>query len=802
MIIHSPIISGSLTFADGATFTLPDNGQYSGSFSGSAQFSTIGSDLIPDTSGAYDLGSEAYPFQDLWLVGNTANIGGISLGVSAGGLNIKNKSTGNAAPIAASTITIGGILGGVGTKSFKLNNDGEIEAQDENGAATAVVASSLIVSSSNGAVTMSVDTNGEVVTTTSAGGQASSNISGSFTGSVQDLVGNGNATFNDAVTVSGLSSLDGGIDVDGVFTVADSTGNVATTGTLSAGATTVTGLTANGSISGSGTLSAGATTLTSTVDVTGLASLDGGIDVDGAFTVGDTNGNVVTTGTITVPEGNLTIGSTAVDATASELNLLDGSTAGTVTNSKAVVYGSGGEVNATKLQVGGVDITATPAELNLLDGVAGLVQSDFTKLAAIEVTATKINYLTDMTGNVKEYIDNEVAGIVDSAPGTLDTLNELAAALGDDANFSTTISNTIGGKVSQSLQVIAGDGLTGGGNLTTDRTLNVGGTANRISVSADAVDIASTYVGQTSITTLGTIATGVWQGTTIASEYLDADPLPVGSVSGSSQIVLQDANKTGFTGASSITTLGTITTGTWNGTAIAHDYIGLDAIDGTNISDDAIDSEHYVEGSIDNIHLAGSIAASKITEISNLTAAEGEQLENIGTTTISATQWGYLGGMNQDVTTSSNVTFGNVNGATGTFTGDVIAYASSDERLKDNIQVISEPLQKISELRGVKWEWNDNADAIQKQLPTVGVIAQDVEKVLPELVHTKSDGYKAVDYPKLVALLIECVKEQQKEIDGLHASHQEQNNSNSDILNGILSDINQLKDDLNDLKSK
>ncbi len=63
-------------------------------------------------------------------------------------------------------------------------------------------------------------------------------------------------------------------------------------------------------------------------------------------------------------------------------------------------------------------------------------------------------------------------------------------------------------------QVIAGDGLTKSGN-----TLNVVGTANRISISADAVDIASTYVGQTSITTLGTVGTGTWQGTVVAGQY-------------------------------------------------------------------------------------------------------------------------------------------------------------------------------------------------------------------------------------------------------------------------------------------
>jgi hypothetical protein len=62
--------------------------------------------------------------------------------------------------------------------------------------------------------------------------------------------------------------------------------------------------------------------------------------------------------------------------------------------------------------------------------------------------------------------------------------------------------------------VIAGDGLTKSGN-----TLNVGGTTNRISISADAVDISASYVGQATITTLGTIGTGTWQGSVIGATY-------------------------------------------------------------------------------------------------------------------------------------------------------------------------------------------------------------------------------------------------------------------------------------------
>jgi hypothetical protein len=63
-------------------------------------------------------------------------------------------------------------------------------------------------------------------------------------------------------------------------------------------------------------------------------------------------------------------------------------------------------------------------------------------------------------------------------------------------------------------QITAGDGLTKSGN-----TINAVGTANRISVAADAIDIATTYVGQNTITTLGTITTGVWNGTTVGVEH-------------------------------------------------------------------------------------------------------------------------------------------------------------------------------------------------------------------------------------------------------------------------------------------
>ena len=106
--------------------------------------------------------------------------------------------------------------------------------------------------------------------------------------------------------------------------------------------------------------------------------------------------------------------------------------------------------------------------------------------------------------------------------------------------------------------------------------------------------------------------------------------------------------------------------------------------------------------------------------------------------------------------------------------GDVIAYYSSDVRLKENIHSIKDALAKVNAINGVTFDWTDehlatrfddvnNRSFIPKQ--DIGLIAQEIENIIPEIVTTRDNGYKAVKYDKMVALLVEAIKEIDRKIE-------------------------------------
>jgi len=108
-------------------------------------------------------------------------------------------------------------------------------------------------------------------------------------------------------------------------------------------------------------------------------------------------------------------------------------------------------------------------------------------------------------------------------------------------------------------------------------------------------------------------------------------------------------------------------------------------------------------------------------------------------------------------------------GTVGTIqaSNDITAFASSDIRLKNNLSTIDKALDKVKSLQGIEFDWIEDEEIHPNKGHDVGVIAQEVEKILPEVVDTRDNGYKAVKYEKIVPLLIEAIKDLSKQVDGL-----------------------------------
>ncbi len=253
----------------------------------------------------------------------------------------------------------------------------------------------------------------------------------------------------------------------------------------------------------------------------------------GNMTVGAASGNnsvnLVATGTGTVDVANKRITSVAeptqssdaatknyVDAVKTGLDVKDSVIVATTAN-LAGTYSNGTSGVGATLTNSGSQAAITIDSRVLVVGERVLVKDQTTGLQngfykVTTVGTASVNWVLTRTVDADE--DSEIT------PGAF-TFVEEGTVGGNNGYVCTNVGAiTVGTTAITFVQfsgagsVIAGDGLTKTGN-----TLNVGGTNNRISISADAVDISSSYVGQATITTLGTISTGTWQGSVIDGVY-------------------------------------------------------------------------------------------------------------------------------------------------------------------------------------------------------------------------------------------------------------------------------------------
>ena len=400
--------------------------------------------------------------------------------------------------------------------------------------------------------------------------------------------------------------------------------------------------------------------------------------------------NVVTTGDVNCKDITLTDTQPTITFTDSDHNpdfLIRNADGGLIFNDSTnaanrLVINSDGHVDVTgNLDVGaGIDVTGDITVSGTVDGVdiaarntlfGGLSSSSGVLTNGVTATTQSASDNSTKVATTA-YTDTAISNLVDSSPSALNTLNELAAALGDDASFSTTVTNSIATKLP-----LAGGTLTGA--------------------------------------LFGTKA-----------EFKDN-----GSVSPIVKIATDDQSP-------------------WALQIRNDSYWNSDNNGFKTYQDNSGNVYFNVEGNGAqlNWYLQQTNGGTTFNSI-HLDVNGAVHLKHANNQRLATTSGGVQ--VTGDMTASGNVT------------------AYSDARLKENVETINDALGICGKLRGVSYKWKD------MDKTDIGVIAQEVETVLPDIVltnyHKEADGteteIKSVDYGKITSVLINAINELKAEVDAL-----------------------------------
>ena len=357
------------------------------------------------------------------------------------------------------------------------------------------------------------------------------------------------------------------------------------------------------------------------------------------------------------------------------------------------------------------DITTVAGISADITTFAGL-SADISSVAAIDTDVTTV------AGNTADI--STVASIsvnVTSVAGNAANI----AAIGPIASDITSVAS-----ISADVTLVAAD-ISDVSTVATD-IANVNTVATNM---ADVNNFGETYrIGTTEPTTSLDVGDLFFNSTIGVLKVYDGTGWTAGVTAGSGFLALTGGNLTGPL----------LTTSTIAGRDIATDGTKLDGIEdaATNYSDAEVD-----------------------THLNTTTATTGQYLGWNGTDYA----WSTVD-LSTKLDLAGGTLTGTLNGTSAVFSADVAAAnfnTTSDKNLKTNVETIKAPVETVQQLRGVTFDWIGNG------VSDLGVIAQEVEEVLPELVKTSDDGFKSVKYSNMVGLLIEAVKDQQVQIDELKA---------------------------------
>lgn len=473
-----------------------------------------------------------------------------------------------------------------------------------------------------------------------------------------------------------------------------------------------------------------------------------------------------------------------LDADGADIILKDGGTEFgrfTQTGGELVVRSGSGAVtaltfagaNATltgDLTVTGNDIKSSTATALTLAGADVAVAGDLT-VTGNDIKSSSATALTLSGADVEVKGDLQVTG------------NDIKSSTG-----ATAIS------LNGTAVTIAGD-LTINGTTTTVNSTTLDVDDLNITVAkGNTSDLGANGAGITVEATGSTNKTFTWDNTNsswTSSEHMNIAAGKVYKIGGTQIAATNLSNGTTGSGSIVLSTspqISAIELGHASDTTLARSAAGTVTIEGVTVAtasnslaltNKTISGANNTISNIANASLTNSTISgiSLGSNLADLTVGTGVTL-NSGTT--------YNGGtaktisIGQAVATTSDVQFDSfgvgtaASGVTGEIraTNEITAYYTSDARLKENVVDIEDALTKVMAIRGVTFDWTQEhvderggEDGYFVRKHDVGVIAQEVESVLPEVVAERDNGFKAVRYEKMVPLLLQAIKELKMELE-------------------------------------
>ena len=454
------------------------------------------------------------------------------------------------------------------------------------------------------------------------------------------------------------------------------------------------------------------------------------------------SGSSVSTGSF----GRVEIGAGGID-TAGDITL-DGDGGDIILKDGGVEYG-----RFTQL-LGGLTIKSGPA------GIAALVIASASASPTIIVggeiqtskNITGSSVTTGSFGNVNALRSITAADIsasvIQASQGTIDIHSLSGYVANENIDHS-------------SVTITAGSGLTGGGDITSTRTLAVGA-GTGVTVNANDVAIGQA-VSTTSNVQFANITGSIISGSSLLGVVGTATQGTIDHDGLANFVANEHINHTsvsitagdGLTGGGTIASTRDIAVGAGSGITVNANDVAVTA------AQTAITS--LINSSLTKIGTATDQEYIKF-DTSNEVNVHINNSEKLSVTTAGANVTGDFAA-SATASAAHILVTGIISGSQLEASGDVIAFSSSDRRFKDNLVVIEGSLDKIGKINGYEFDWNNKQTAYKGH--DIGVVAQEIEAVLPEVVTTRGDGYKAVKYEKIVPLLIESIKELQKKVEDI-----------------------------------